>query len=108
MNTEELLVGAACLAIVCALLWFRRDFIFFRWRAVLTQGTITQWLTANENGKALFRPMIEFHTREGKTVTYLADERCEDKPLYPTGTQVQVRYLPGNPKQVKTIYPPQN
>jgi hypothetical protein len=49
--------------------------------------------------------MIKYTTQLGAEITYRAEERCEGEPIYPPGTVVSVKYLPADPKTVKTIYP---
>jgi len=71
----------------------------------IAAGVITNWMSHTEKGKRYFYPMIKYTTATGVEITYRADERCEGEPIYPPGTTVTVKYLPNQPKTVKTIYP---
>ena len=70
-----------------------------------TEGRIVNWMSATVAGKRYFYPLIEFRTESGVPVTYRAEERSEDKPMFEPGTVVKVKYDPENPKRVKTVYP---
>lgn len=74
-------------------------------KGVQTTGTITNWMSHTEKGKRFFYPMIKFTTAAGVEITYRAEERCEGEPIYAPGTIVTVKYLPNDPKKVKTTYP---
>jgi hypothetical protein len=87
------------------LYWKFKDDIFFLFKNKESEGRITNWMAASEKGQKFFYPLIEFTTESGEVITYRADERCENAPLYSPGTVVRVKYQVNNPKKVKTIYP---
>ncbi|MFY7972285.1 MAG: DUF3592 domain-containing protein [Flavobacteriales bacterium] len=91
--------------IVAFLIWRFWTEIQMATKGVQTQGTITNWMSHTEKGKRYFYPMIKYTTQLGVEITYRAEERCEGEPIYPPGTIVSVKYLPSDPKTVKTIYP---
>jgi hypothetical protein len=97
-----LIIGILLIAVVW---WKFAQDLRFRFRGVITEGRIVNWMSATEKGRRYFYPLIEFTTESGKQITYRAEERCENEPLYEPGTPVKVRYLPADPRRVKTIYP---
>ena len=108
MDTEEVLISIACAAIIIGVVWYRRDFIFFRWRSVETEGTITNWMSATEKGVRYFYPIIEFRLKNGTAKSFRAEERCANTPMYERGSKVMIRYLEKNPDELKVIFPKKN
>ena len=92
--------------LVVLIIWWKfLDDLLFAFKGIYTDGVIINWMGASEKGKKYFYPLIEFHSADGTRHTYRAEERSEDAPMYSQGTVVRVKYLPSNPKMVKTIYP---
>jgi hypothetical protein len=105
-NVQEILVIAGSVLVIVVFIWWKfRDSILLKFRPVKTTGIITNWMSATEKGVRVFYPLIEFHDEKGVRHNYRADERCENEPMYPQGTSVEVHYLAKNPKMVRTIYP---
>ncbi|MFZ4784212.1 MAG: DUF3592 domain-containing protein [Flavobacteriales bacterium] len=93
-------------AVVLGFVWWKfRDTILFPFRHAKAKGRITNWMSMNERGMRYFYPLIEFTTANGQVIKYRAEERCEGQPMYDPGTEVEVQYLPHDPKTVKTIFP---
>jgi len=103
---EWLVAGIALVVLGSYLLWRFRDELTFSRRAKETDGVISNWFKMREKGKDFFYPLIDFTPEGGQRTSFRAEERSEGQPMYPPGTGVRVKYLPGNPKQVKVIYPP--
>jgi hypothetical protein len=96
------------IAIIIFVLWRLSPLIFFRFRAHKAPGRITNWMSMKEKGKTYFYPIIEFETNDGRSLNYRAEERCENRPMYPVGTEVTVLYDRKNPKNARTNYPEAN
>lgn len=101
---NPIIFALGILAVIAIIIWRLSDLLFFRFRAKEAEGVIVNWLSTTEDGKKVFKPVIEF-SANNKTHKYKADESCEGRPMYPIGTRVIVKYNPKKPKQVKTVYP---
>jgi hypothetical protein len=103
---QEWLVAGLTLALVVFVLIYKfRQEIQLKWKGVLTEGAIVNWMASNEAGVRYYYPLIYFQTAAGKEYKFRADERCESAPMYPVGTKVQVKYLPKNPEVRVVNYP---
>lgn len=105
---DWLVYGLSALLVVAFLLvlyWRLGPVLFFKKRANTAQGTITNWLSMHEKGAHYYYPLITFTDHTGKEQQFRAEERCQDRPLYPVGTHVEVFYNPKNPKDTRTEYP---
>lgn len=104
-NQELLLtIGAVLVVLVVGYAKFRYD-IMFLFSKKETEGTITNWMSAMDDGKRYFYPMIEFYTAENNKITFRAEERSEGTPMYEPGTKVIIKYLPQKPDVRKVVYP---
>lgn len=93
-------------AMLLVFVWWKfSDELKLRFNGLDAEGTIVNWMSLREKGVLYFHPIIEFSTENGEKISYRAEERCEDEPLYPQGTSVKIKYLKEKPKVVKTIYP---
>lgn len=106
LTWQEIAGVAGVAAVVIYFVWwkFGADMLFSK-NCREVDGTIVNWIVAAGNGVQYFYPLIAFTTDDGKHHNYRAEERSEGKPLYPIGTNVRVRYLPKDPRNVRTIYP---
>ncbi|MDZ4824144.1 MAG: DUF3592 domain-containing protein [Flavobacteriales bacterium] len=102
---EYAAIGGVIIVVIAFIWWKFKDDIMFNRQSRETEGIISNWMSGVEKGKQYFYPLIEFVTENGERVNYRAEERSEGKPLYSVGTKVRVRYLPKDPKNVRTIYP---
>lgn len=93
------------LVIVLFVWWKFRDAILFPFQKEETSGVIRNWMAMNEGGKRFFYPLIEYTTKEGRTIKFRAEERCEGEPLYSPGTEVTVYYSKKDPSKVRVHYP---
>jgi hypothetical protein len=94
------------LVLIAIIIWWKfLEDIRFLMKGEYAEGTIVNWMSATEKGTKFFYPIIEFSTPGGTTISYRAEERSEGGPMFERGTKVRVKYLPSNPKRVKTIYP---
>ncbi len=106
LTTQELLIYSGIIVAVIATGFFMYcKEILFLFRKKETQGIIVNWMSATEKGKRYFYPMIEFETAEFGKITFRADERCENNPLYAQGTVVKIFYLPTDSEMRKVVYP---
>jgi len=103
---QELLltIGAVLVVLIVGYAKFRYE-IMFLFSKRETEGTITNWMSAMEDGKRYFYPMIEYYTLEQNKITFRAEERSEGSPMYEPGTKVIVKYLPKKPDVRKVVYP---
>jgi|GEM_PF-520312 len=85
--------------------WKFSEEIQLRFKGEETEGTITNWMRTTSTGVKYYYPLIEFRTKSGQIINFRAEERSEGEPMFEPGTKVKVRYLPTNPKLVKTHYP---
>jgi hypothetical protein len=109
LSLEEIIMySAVAIGVIIVGLFLYRKEIRFYFKKQEVNGTIVNWMSANEKGKRYFYPMIEFNAASGDKVTFRADERCEDKPLYAPGTEVVIQYLPTDVEFRKVIYPSQS
>lgn len=99
-----LYIAAAIIVLVLGLVRFRYD-IMFLFSKKETQGTITNWMAATQEGKRYFYPMIEFYTEDNSKISFRAEERSEGKPMYQPGTKVTIQYLSKKTDFRKVIYP---
>ena len=92
LTTTEILIyaGIVILVIATGLFMYRKE-ILFSLRKKETTGKIV--------------PMVEFETSEFGKVTFRAEERCENKPMFPPGTDVKIYYLSTDKEQRKVEYP---
>ncbi len=103
---EDWLIVILTIVVVLGAVWwkFRGDIKFLYTKAEAT-GRIVNWMSATEEGKNVFYPLIEFETATGKKVVFKADEKCENNPMYPVGAEVKIKYLPSDPEIRKVVYP---
>lgn len=99
------LSGVLILAFVVLLYWRLAPMFSFKRRANQANGTITNWLSMHLKGELFFYPLIDFQDDKGQKHQFRAEERCQDRPMYPVGTVVKVFYNPKNPKETRTEYP---
>jgi len=92
------------LSLIAGIFLFREEILFLL-RHKKTEGTIVNWLKARQKGKEYYYPLITFNNDEGKSIQFRAEERCENAPLYPPGTKVLIKFLPGNQELRKVKYP---
>ena len=106
MSMDEMImyIGIVAAVLIIGLMMYRREIIFV-FRKKETKGTIVNWMSASEKGVKYFYPMIEFETPEKGKITFRADERCENSPMYERGTTVIIKYLPNDVEFRKVIYP---
>jgi|JI7StandDraft_1071085.scaffolds.fasta_scaffold139774_2 hypothetical protein len=106
LTTTEILIyaGIVILVIATGLFMYRKE-ILFSLRKKETTGKIVNWMSASEKGKKFFYPMVEFETSEFGKVTFRAEERCENNPMFPPGTDVKIYYLSTDKEQRKVEYP---
>lgn len=106
LTTTEILIytGIVILVILTGLFMYRNE-ILFALRKKETSGRIVNWMSATEKGKKFFYPMIEFETPEFGKVTFRAEERCENNPMFTPGTEVKIFYLTTDKEQRKVVYP---
>lgn len=109
ITSQETLIytGIIVAVIVVGLLMYQKE-ILFLFRKKETKGVIVNWMSSVEKGKKFYYPMIEFEIPERGKITFRADDRCENKPLYERGTAVIIRYLPSDIEFRKVIYPKEN
>lgn len=106
LTTQELFIYfGIIIAVIAAGFFMYRKEIFFLFKKKEARGIITNWMSTTEKGKKFFYPMIEFETPEFGKITFRADDRCENNPLYPQGTQVRILYYPEDAEMRKIIYP---
>lgn len=86
-------------------LWMYKDELRFYFQAKKTQGTIVNWMSASQQGKKYFYPVIEYQPENSSKLRLRAEDRCEGGPLYEQGTAVTVKYHPKNPSKIAVIYP---
>jgi hypothetical protein len=103
---QDWLVTALTLTLVLAVLLYKfRYTIQLNRKGLYADGTIVNWMSTQEAGKRYFYPLILFVTATGQEIKFRAEERCEDEPLYPMGTNVRVKYLANLPSIRKVEYP---
>ncbi|MBL7943734.1 MAG: hypothetical protein JNM00_13255 [Flavobacteriales bacterium] len=102
---EYLAISIVVLLIIAFIWWKFRHALQFLFRKKKIQGTIVNWMAARVGNKEYFYPMIEFTTESGQRKTFRAEERSEDKPMFPIGTTVTIWYLPGHEDVRKVVYP---
>ncbi|HEY8403475.1 MAG TPA: DUF3592 domain-containing protein [Flavobacteriales bacterium] len=104
-NQEILIyVGAAIAVLVIGYFQFKNE-IAFMFSKKETEGTITNWMSATQEGKRYYYPMISYTPEGHETITFRAEERSEGSPMYEPGTKVIVQYLEKKPTIRKVIYP---
>lgn len=101
-STLTVLCVIAFLAIVFWRIW---PILSFKRRAIRVPGLITNWVSARQGDKRIFRPIIAFKTQEGELKTFTSEDSCEDEPLYPKETPVVVMYDPKDTDNMRVIYP---
>ena len=99
------IVTLVIIAVITVVLWRLSPILFFGFRAISTQGRISNWMSMKEKGVTYFYPVISFETLEGEKKSFRADDRCEERPMYPIGTTVTVRYDKKDTTNVRTEYP---
>lgn len=102
---ETLLYILIITAVTAVGLVLYRKEIAFLFKAKKVPGKVVNWMSAVIGGKRYFYPMIEFTPHGYEAQLFRAEDRCEGEPLYPPGTQVEVKYLPGDIEFRKVIYP---
>ena len=101
---EPWLYALIGLSFIAGAFLFRSEILFLL-RHKETEGTIVNWLKAKQKGKDFFYPLIVFNDENEKPIQFRAEERCEGSPMYPPGTKVIIKYVPGNPEFRKVKYP---
>lgn len=102
----EIIVQVLCIGALLAIIWWKaKPYILFKKRAEKASGSIVNWMQARSKGKIYFYPMIEFRTEDGTPVQFKAEERSEQSPMYPIGTEVTVLYDPKDTEHRKVSYP---
>lgn len=105
-ENQDVLLYSGAILVVLVIGYFRfRNEIMFLFSKEETEGVITNWMSATQEGKRYFYPVIEFRTAAGEKITFRADERSENSPMFQPGTKVVIRYLPKKPDIRKVIYP---
>lgn len=102
--TEPWLYALVGLSILAGVILFRVELMFL-FKHEKVEGTIINWLKAKQQGKEFFYPLISFRDHGGEPIEFRAEERCEGRPLFPPGTKVIIKYLPGKPEFRKVKYP---
>jgi hypothetical protein len=94
------LIAAGGVSAIVALLLYLRSRRFLE-GAVRVQGLVTGLVesTGGESG-SVYRPVIEFTTIDGQSVTY-TDMVGNNPPKYTPGATVDVMYPPGNPQAAR-------
>ncbi|MFM7730899.1 MAG: hypothetical protein ACKO6L_07660 [Flavobacteriales bacterium] len=96
--------GVICFVAGLGIFLYRKE-IRFQFRSKIVSGRIVNWMSAVQKGKKLFYPLIEFTPEGGVPIRFRADEHSEGEPMFPQGTEVQVRYLDTDVEFRKIIYP---
>ena len=90
-------LGIGAVSAIVALLLFMRTRRFLG-DAVTVQGLVTGLVeSSGGEGGTVWRPVVEFTTVEGQSVTF-TDLVGNQPPKYTPGATVQVMYPPGNPQ----------
>jgi hypothetical protein len=82
-----------------------KDTVRFALKGQRTSGRIVNWMSASENGKKYFYPVIEFTPNGGETLRVRTEDRCESEPMFAVGTAVTVKYDTSNFKTIRVEYP---
>ena len=82
-----------------------KDTVRFALKSQKTPGRIVNWMSATEQGKNYFYPVIEYTPTGGETIRVRTEDRCENEPLYVVGTEVTVKYDSINFKTIRVEYP---
>lgn len=99
------------LTILCAIVliavisWKVRSTMKAKNDLVERPGIISNWLSAQQNGKPIFKPVIKFIGLQNVEMELPADDYCEGEPEYPIGTQVMVKINPNKPESIQVTYP---
>ncbi|MEN9640515.1 MAG: hypothetical protein RLZZ262_2384 [Bacteroidota bacterium] len=100
----------ACLTLVIfttvLLIKFRLE-IRLRWKGIYVDGEIINWMSAIDEGKRYYYPLIIAHLPSGKELKFRAEERCEHEPMFPIGTKVRIKLLQQQPDIRQVEYPDQ-
>lgn len=102
---QILVIVLVFVGVAIFIIWRLSPIIFFRFRAINVEGSITNWMSNKEKGVTYYYPLVEFNTLEGEKISFRADDRCEGRPMFPIGTKVNIAYDKKNPKNVRTTYP---
>jgi hypothetical protein len=103
---QEWCVASLTLLLVIGVLLFKfREEIKLRRKGIYTEGVIVNWMSTLEDGKRYFYPLILFISADGREIKFRAEERCENDPMYPTGTKIKIKYLASQPDIRQVIYP---
>lgn len=104
-NAELLVyIGAVLMVLITGYFKFRNE-LALRFSKKETEGTITNWMSATQDGKRYFYPMISYTPEGGEPISFRAEERSEGSPMYEPGTKVIVQYLEKKPTIRKVVYP---
>lgn len=103
---QEWLIACLTVLIFSAVLLIKfRMEIRLRFKGVYIDGAIINWMSAIEDGKRYFYPLISAHLPSGQELKFRADERCEGEPMYPVGTPVRIKLLIHQPEVRQVEYP---
>lgn len=82
-----------------------KDTVRFALKSQKTSGRIVNWMSATEQGKKYFYPVIEYTPQGSETIRVRTEDRCEKEPVYAVGSAVTVKYDPSNFKTIRVEYP---
>jgi hypothetical protein len=106
LSLVEWIIVTLIIAFILVVIWWKfKNEIQFLYNKTEAEGTIINWMAAQQQGKRVYFPMIEFETTSHGKITFRAEEMCEGEPMYPQGTKVKILYLAKNPEIKKVVYP---
>lgn len=104
-QTKLILTILCAIVLIVVIVWKVRSALKSKRELVERPGIISNWLSAQQNGKPIFKPVIRFIGLQNTEVELPADDYCEGEPEYPIGTQVMVRINPKKPEFIQVTYP---
>ena len=78
-----------------------KDTVRFVFKSQMTTGRIVNWMSATEQGKKYFYPVIEYTPDGSEAIRVRTEDRCEKEPIYAVGSTVTVKYDPANFKTIR-------
>ncbi|MCK5726951.1 MAG: DUF3592 domain-containing protein [Thiotrichaceae bacterium] len=68
--------------------------------AITTNGTVTQLIRSNSRDSIVYRPVVEFKTKEGKLIEFTSSTG-RNPPSYSRGEVIKILYSPSSPEKAR-------